>query len=246
MSIAMQDYTHIAREITVTLFAAQSLASAAFIASGTVNAIVGAELSGNPAWAGVPSGVVQLGAAIAALIVGAIMGRVGRRAGLTLGLATGVLGAGLAVVAMQARSFPLFLGGLAGLGVARAAMQLGRFAAAEVHPPDQRGRAISYVVIGGTVGSVVGPQLVGPTGQWALGVEMNELAGPYVATLIVLALAALAILKWLRPDPRDVGRVVSEMYHESGPRQVATRSISRSCAVRARSWRLQRWWSAKR
>lgn len=226
MSIAMQDYTHIARKITVTLFAAQSLASAAFIASGTVNTIVGAELSGDPAWAGVPSGVVQLGAAIAALVVGAIMGRVGRRTGLALGLATGALGAGLAVFAIQARSFPLFLVGLAGLGVARAAMQLGRFAAAEVHPPDKRGRAISYVVIGGTVGSVVGPQLVGPTSQWALGAEMNELAGPYVATLIVLALAALAILIWLRPDPRDVGRVVSDMHHESGPHQEATRPVS--------------------
>jgi hypothetical protein len=51
----VKDYSRIARRITVTLFATQSLVSAAFVVSGTVSAIVGAQLSGNPAWAGVPS-----------------------------------------------------------------------------------------------------------------------------------------------------------------------------------------------
>ena len=136
----MKDYSHIARKITATLFAAQSLVSAAFVVSGTVNTIVGAQLSGNPAWAGVPFAVLRLGAAFAALAMGATMDRTGRRGGISLGLATGMLGAGLAVVAIQARSFSLFLGGLAALGVAQAVMQLGRFAAAEVHPPMNAGR----------------------------------------------------------------------------------------------------------
>lgn len=48
----MNDYSQVSRKITATLFAAQSLTSAAFIVSGTVSAIVGAQLSDNPAWAG--------------------------------------------------------------------------------------------------------------------------------------------------------------------------------------------------
>jgi len=48
-SKAVKDYSRIARRITVTLFATQSLVKAAFIVSGTVSAIVGAQLSGNPA-----------------------------------------------------------------------------------------------------------------------------------------------------------------------------------------------------
>jgi MFS family permease len=222
----MKDYSHIARKITATLFAAQSLGSAAFIASGTVNAIVGAQLSGNPAWAGVPSAVLQLGAAFAALAVGGAMDRIGRRGGITFGLVVGALGAGLATVAIQARSFSLFLGGLVGLGIARAVMQLGRFAAAEVHPPAARGRAISNVVIGGTVGSILGPLLVGPSGRWALRGEMNELAGPFVATLIILALASLLVFIWLRPDPRDVGKKIAERYFEAAVHSGATRSTS--------------------
>ena len=61
------DDAHIARKITGTLFAAQSLGSAGLIAAATINAIAGAKLSGEPAWAGVPSGVYLFGGALAAL-----------------------------------------------------------------------------------------------------------------------------------------------------------------------------------
>jgi len=222
----VKGYSRIARRITVTLFATQSLVSAAFVASGTVGVIVGAQLSGNLAWAGVPSSVTQLGTACAALAVAATTDRIGRRWGLALGLAVGVLGTGLAVGAIVAGAFSLFLGGSVLLGVASAAIRLARFAAAEVHPPESRGRAISNVVIGGSVGSVVGPLLIGPSGRWAQQAGLNELAGPYLAALVILALASLVIFIWLRPDPRDVGRRIAEYHPETVVRQGPTRSVS--------------------
>ena len=167
----------------------------------------------------------QLGSAFAALAMGAAMDRVGRRWGLALGLAAGVLGAGLAAGAITASSFPLFLAGLVLIGVASSAMQMGRFAAAEVHPPESRGRAISNVVVGGTVGSVLGPLLVGPSSQWALRTGIDELAGPYLVTLGFFALASLAISLWLRPDPRDVGREIAEAHPEITVRSGPARSI---------------------
>jgi len=222
----VKGYSRIARRITVTLFATQSLVSAAFVASGTVGVIVAAQLSGNLAWAGVPSSVTQLGTACAALAVAATTDRIGRRWGLALGLAVGVLGTGLAVGAIVAGAFSLFLGGSVLLGVASAAIRLARFAAAEVHPPESRGRAISNVVIGGSVGSVVGPLLIGPSGRWAQQAGLNELAGPYLAALVILALASLVIFIWLRPDPRDVGRRIAEYHPETVVRQGPTRSVS--------------------
>jgi len=85
-----------------------------------------------------------------------------------MGQVVGVIGSVIAGGAVIVHSFPLFLVGLALMGMARASADLGRFAAAEVHPPEKRGRAISNVVLGGTIGSVVGPLLVGPTGLWSL------------------------------------------------------------------------------
>jgi MFS family permease len=229
----MTDYTRIARKITTTLFINQSLVSAGFIATATVSAILGAQLSGNPALAGVPSAVQQLGVASAALLVSASMDRIGRRRGLALGLMIGALGAGLAAKAVVDGSFALFLGGLLLMGVALAAMQLGRFAAAEVHPTKSRGRAISYVVIGGAVGSVLGPLLVGPSSRWVQQTGLNELAGPYLVALGIYALAALVITIWLRPDPRDVGVKVAELDAESDVQQRPTRTVSQIFRTRA-------------
>jgi MFS family permease len=225
MSRTLYDCPRISRRITTTLFATQSLARAAFIATGTVSALVSAQITGNTAWAGVPAAVLQLSAAFSALAVAALTERTGRRRGLALGLGVGVLGAGVAAGAGVAGSLLLFLAGLALMGVASATIALGRFAVAEVHPPERRGQAISKVVIAGATGSVAGPLLVGPSGEWALRAGVNELAGPFLASMIILAVASLATFVWLRPDPRDVGRKMAQKHPDPTMHQGPTRSI---------------------
>ena len=208
------DLTRLARKITFTLFLAMSLGSAGFLVAATVNPIVGAEISGNPAWAGLPAAMFTLGTALSAFLLGFAMERFGRRLGMLMGLGVGLFGTVIAAAAIGVFSFPIFLAGMAFSGAARAALQLGRFAAAEVHPPEERGRAISYVVIGGTVGAVLGPWLAGPMSQWANGSGYNALIGPYVASFVLIALAALAVFILLRPDPRELGREVARLYPE--------------------------------
>ncbi|HKZ70264.1 MAG TPA: MFS transporter, partial [Anaerolineales bacterium] len=168
----MLDSRHksIARKTVWTLFAAQCFGSVAFLAVLTVNSIIGAKLSGNPSWGGVPTAVYQLGAALAALGWGVGMDRLGRRGGLTLGVAVGVIGAGLARGAVVVGSLIIFLVGMVLIGMANSALNLARFAAAEVHPPEERGRAISNVVIGGTAGTLFWPIISRFVGQWAKGV----------------------------------------------------------------------------
>jgi MFS family permease len=222
----LYDCPRILHRTMATLFASQSLAQAAFIACGTVSALVGLQLGGSAAWAGVPSATLRLAGALAAPLVAALTERVGRRGGLALGLAAGVLGAGMAVGAIGTHAFLLFLGGLLPMGIASAAMMLQRFAAAEVVPPQRRGRAVSIVVIGGAVGSVVGPLLVGPSGRWAVAVGLDELAGPFVMALLILAAASGSLVGWLRPDPRDVGWKMAEKHPEPTAHRGPTRAIS--------------------
>lgn len=227
------DFPRLARKITFILFLAMSLGSAGFIVAATVNTIVGAEISGNPAWAGLPAAMFTLGTAVSAFLLGFAMERFGRRLGMVIGLVLGLFGTMMAAVAIGVISFPLFLAGMVFSGAARAALQLGRFAAAEVHPPEQRGRAISNVVIGGTVGAVLGPWLAGPMGQWALGAGYNEMIGPYVASFVLIALAALVVFIMLRPDPRDLGREVSSLYPDSVPDEEQVRTISQIIRIPA-------------
>ena len=215
----VKDFSRIARKITVVLFLSQSLSSAGFIAAFTVNAIVGVDLSGQPAMAGVPGAVYVLGQAFGALVWGLSMERIGRRGGLALGQVIGVIGSAIAVFSVANRSLAFFLAGLVLVGIARSAVDLGRFAAAEVHLPEKRGRAISHVVLGSTVGAVFGPLLVGPTGKLAQWAGVSELAGPYGVGFAGLILAASLIFAGLRPEPRDVGREIARLHPESVPRQ---------------------------
>ena len=189
----VKDFSRIARKITIVLFLSQSLSSAGFIAAFTVNAIVGVDLSGQPAMAGVPGAVYVLGQAFGALVWGLSMERIGRRGGLALGQVIGVIGSAIAVFSVANRSLAFFLAGLVLVGIARSAVDLGRFAAAEVHLPEKRGRAISHVVLGSTVGAVFGPLLVGPTGKLAQWAGVSELAGPYGVGFAGLILAASLI-----------------------------------------------------
>ncbi len=217
----MKDYRRIARKITCVLLLSQSLSSAGFIAAFTVNALVAVELTGRTALAGVPGALYVLGQACGAVVWGLSMEWIGRRRSLALGQVLGVLGSALAMVAVVNRAFLVFLLALILVGMARSAVDLGRFAAAEVHLPAERGRAISRVVLGSTVGAILGPLLVGPTGRWAGEAGFSELAGPYGVGFVGLAVAALLIVAGLRPDPREIGRELVRLRPESAPLRAA-------------------------
>jgi MFS family permease len=221
----MKDFDRIAKKITTVLFLSQSLSSAGFIAAFTVNAIVGVDLSGQRAMAGVPGGLYVAGQACGSLIWGFSMERIGRRLVLTLGQLVGVFGSAIAAAAVVDRSFVTFLLGLFLAGIARSAVDLGRFVAAEVHPQEKRGRAIANVVLGSTVGAIFGPLLVGPMGHIAAQFGYPDLSGTYMAGAGVLSVAALLIFGGLRPEPRDIGRELAQINPGSIPQQ-APRPLS--------------------
>jgi len=206
------NFPRLARKITFVLFLTQSLASAGFIAAAILNPILGAELGGSKAWTGVPTAIYLLSGAFAASFWGVFMDRSGRRNGIAVGMVIGVLGTALVVLAVDANALPLFLLGMVCMGMANSAVQLGRFAAAEVNLTERRGAAISNVVIGGTVGAVFGPILVQPMGNFVATHGMDQLAGAYFAAGILFIFATLAVFLGLRPDPRDIGRALAEKF----------------------------------
>lgn len=221
----MTNLESVARKITGILFAQQSLASAGFIAAATLNSIVGKELSGHSNWAGVPTAVYLLAGAFAAFMWGYVFDSIGRRGGLTAGLSVGVIGSGVAFYAIAIHSFAIFLGGMILMGVTNSAVQLSRFAAAEVNRPEHRGRAISNVVIGGTVGSVIGPFVAGPAGSLIRSWGIDELAGAYLVSLVLFAIAAVVVFIGLRPDPREIGKLVAEKYPDTIVRSRVVRNM---------------------
>jgi MFS family permease len=115
------------------------------------------------------------------------------------------------------------------MGVANAAVQLARFIAAEVNLPAARGRAISYVVLGGTVGSVVGPFVAGPAGRYFKAFAGDELAGAYAVSGVLFLLGAVVVFLGLRPDPRQLGRALAVAFTaaQATPDEPVDRSLQR-------------------
>ncbi|HEX7004109.1 MAG TPA: MFS transporter [Trueperaceae bacterium] len=215
-----------ASAITGALFAVQSLGSAGVIVTLTVAAIVGAQLSGRAALAGLPAGVFQLGAALSALPWSLTTDRVGRRWGLASAVLVGACGAAGCVAAAATASFPLLIVGLVVMGSGQAAFRLSRFTAAEVNPKARRGRAVATVVLGGTVGSVLGPLLVTPSANVMTSVGLGELAGPYLAGALLFAVAALLLIFFLRPEPKLLAQQVDANEDDGSPVAPA-RSLAR-------------------
>jgi MFS family permease len=221
----MTDFNRIARKITWILFITQSLASAGFIASATITPILGAELASDRSLATLPTAVYLLSGALSASVWGYLMDRIGRRNSIVLGLIIGVFGNLLVLVAIQSASFLLVMVGLLLMGITNAAVLLGRFAAAEVNAPEQRGRAISAVVLGGVIGTILARVLAVPVGNFAVSIGMDELAGAYITTLGLFAVAAVLVFVGLRPDPRDVGRELAKQFPEAIPQGGGSRPI---------------------
>ena len=186
------------------LFAGVGLGSIGYIAAVTVATIVAQDLAGSSAFAGLPGAAAVLGSAAGASLLSAVMLRRGRRMGLTVGYLVAALGALLAVVAVMAGSFPLFLAATLLMGFASSANQLSRYAAADMYPVSRRASAIGTVVWAATIGGVIGPSLGTIVGRWLGSTGRSELTGVYVVTVVFVLAAAVLSFRWLRPDPYEL------------------------------------------
>lgn len=199
----------VARRLIVVLFAGHSLALVGSVATATVDSITSVHVSGRPELSTVPTTLYLLAAALAAYPAGRVMDRYGRRVGLVSGYGLASLGGLASGGGIILRMFPLLLLGAALFGLGRAAIDQGRYAAADVVPAAARARAVSWIVLAGTLGAVLGPRMVVPTGAVAGRFGIDELAGPYFAAALLLLTGGTLIAVALRPDPRDFGRTIA-------------------------------------
>ena len=154
-----------ARRNVVILIAAQAVLGAQMPMIFVVGGLAGQTLAPNPCLATLPISLIVLGSMCAATPVSAIMQRFGRRTGFFLGAAGGAAGGAIGAWGLAAASFPLFLLGSFLTGFYMSAQGFYRFAAADTASDSFRPKAISYVMAGGLLSALVGPQLVKLTGQ---------------------------------------------------------------------------------
>lgn len=188
------------RRSTGLLSAAQVLGGLAVAGSLPAGALIGESLGGTAA-AGLAQTAGVLGAALLALPLARLALTRGRRISLATGYGVGAVGAGTVVFGGVNRVLWVVLLGCLFLGVASAAGYQARYAATDLADPEHRGRALAIVVWAGTVGAVLGPNLLQFSGRAAAGAGLPQLTGPFVLATAVLLLAAAVLWTLLRPDP---------------------------------------------
>jgi MFS family permease len=216
----------------VTLFAAQVCGSTGFSMGMAVGAIMAAAITGTNTWSGLPVAVGSLGTALAAWPLSRLMVRFGRRPGLATGYAVAVGGAILGIVGVVQQSFALFLAGMVLFGTANTSNLLARYAAADITPGAQRGRAMGLIVWGSAAGSIVGPMLMSPAIRVGAALGLSSVASAFLVSVAGYALAATLVQALLRPDPLAIARRLEPaMERRTGERGRATGSILREPRV---------------
>lgn len=183
------------------LTAAQAILGSAGPLSFSVGALAGYQLLGaDKSLATAPLTGFNIGVAFGAVAVALASRLLGRKAGFILGALLCSTGGALAAVALFRSDFWLFALGLMLIGLAGGFTQKIRFAAADASPSYYKPKAISFILAGGVVSAIVGPQLA-IVGKDVL--APVTFAGTFIA-LVPLGLLAAGILCFLElPELRQ-------------------------------------------
>ncbi len=150
-----------------------------------VNGLVGLALAPVGWMATLPITAYVAGGALATGLVARHQHRWGRQRTFQLGLLVAIASAGVCAWAALSRNFWLLTAATLVAGYYSANGSLYRFAAAELVKPEFKERAISWVLAGGIIGGVVGPNLA----SWSRNAMDQPFAGAYLALMGVAALS---------------------------------------------------------
>ncbi|MEY1555625.1 MFS transporter [Yoonia sp. R2331] len=150
----------LARRNVAVLVAAQALLGSQITMIFVVGGLAGQQLSPLACFATLPISLIVFGSMTTAPWLSPFMQRYGRQMGFYVGALGGLIGSAISAYAITVSSFALFLVGSYLTGIYMSAQGFFRFAAADTASDAFRPKAISYVLAGGLVSAIIGPQLV--------------------------------------------------------------------------------------
>jgi MFS family permease len=179
------------------LVAAQAILGAQMPMIFTIAGLAGQTLASNACWATLSISIMVIGSMLSATPLSAIMQKYGRRVGFLIGTAAGAMGAGIGAYGLYSASFPIFLFGAFFSGTYMSAQGFYRFAAADTASEAFRPKAISWVMAGGLLSAIIGPQLVKVTAQ----AFVVPFMGTYIAVIFLNLVGSFLFLGLNIPKP---------------------------------------------
>ena len=165
----------------------------------TIGGLAGQSLASNLCFATLPISLIVLGSMTFANPISAFMQKYGRRSGFFLGAAGGAIGGAVAAYGLYISSFPIFLTGSFLTGSYMTVQGFYRFAATDTASEGFRPKAISYVMAGGLLSAIIGPQLVKITSD----AMVIPFLGAYIAVIAINVFGSLLFFFLDIPKPEE-------------------------------------------
>ena len=185
------DDTRAKRNVAV-LVLAQAILGAQLPMIFVIGGLAGGQLASNICLATLPISFIVFGSMTTAPWLSPLMQRNGRRFGFFLGAFAGAVGALVSAYGLYTSSFATLLAGSYLTGIYMSAQGFYRFAATDTASEEFRPKAISYVMAGGLLSAIVGPQL----NKVVQDAFVVPFLGTYLA-IVVLNLVGMALFLWL-------------------------------------------------
>ncbi len=176
----------------------------AFVATLTVATVAARSLTGSTTLAGLPLAAGALGQAVGTNLLGRLSHSRGRRFIMLVGPPLSAMGAALELAGVVGDRYWMLVGGAVLVGLGVGSIHLARYAAAELSDHQNRGRAVGILVWSGTIGSLVGANLVDGVGRATEDALGTPYAGGFMLAVVAFALSGLTFWVALRPDPSRV------------------------------------------
>lgn len=148
-----------AKRNVAVLVMAQAILGAQMPMIFVIGGLAGGMLASNPCLATLPISFIVFGSMTTAPWLSPLMQRNGRRFGFFIGAFAGAVGALIAAYGLYIASFPILLVGSYFTGIYMSSQGFFRFAATDTASDAFRPKAISYVMAGGLLSAIIGPQL---------------------------------------------------------------------------------------
>ncbi|WP_434287275.1 MFS transporter [Celeribacter sp. SCSIO 80788] len=186
-----------AKRNVLILVLAQAFLGAQMSMIFSIGGLAGQSLATNLCFSTLPISATVIGSMLAATPLSGAMQRWGRRVGFWIGTSAGTVGAGIGAYALLHQSFWLFVLGGFFTGIYQSSQGFLRFAATDTADEAFRPKAISWVMAGGLLSALIGPQLVKVTSQ----AMVVPFLGTYLAVIAINILGSMLFLFLDIPKP---------------------------------------------
>src|ERR671910_2947654 len=207
------------RRNTVILSATMAVNSAVLQLVAAVSSLTFVLVTGVRGLLGLGPAIFLVASGLTAVPAGRLMDRFGRTPVMSFGFAVGAAGCALTALATRIDSALAVIAGFALVGASGGIALLIRTAAGDMYPPERRARGISYVLFGSVFGAILGPAVFSPlfAGKH---LEADALTVPWLAAG-GMALVALAIVSFVRPDPKEIAERIGAVRTQAPPQPAA-------------------------